>query len=56
MKEIYDALTDVGYSGSFNMETVPPADLNFKAAVAYYELAYNIAEGIIKKDKSFLND
>lgn len=55
-KEIYDALTDVGYSGSFNMETVPPADLNFKAAVAYYELAYNIAEGIIKKDKSFLTD
>ena len=53
---IYEALIRVGYSGSFNMEIVIPSDLNFKAAVAYCELSYNIADGIIKKDKSFLAD
>ena len=53
---IYEALVNVGYSGTFNMEILTPTDFNFKAVVSYYELLYNIADGIVKKDENWIAD
>ena len=40
-------LSEIGYGGSFNMETTPPCQLKGAATLAYYELLYAIAESFI---------
>ena len=61
-KAFADALTEIGYEGTFNMEIAPPAQLNRVATVAYYTMVYEMAsalfdtkaEWIIKNKRTFL--
>ena len=50
LDELYGVLENVGYQGAFNMEILPPKQMNRKTAVDYYTMAHGIATGLISKD------
>ena len=49
-RRFHDALDEVDYLGAFNMEISAPPQMNKKTALAYYDMIYGIAEGLIKRD------
>lgn len=49
--EFYDVLSASGYKGTFNLELGGPKNLTHEAMVTYYKLAYQVADGIVNKQK-----
>jgi sugar phosphate isomerase/epimerase len=47
-KEVAAELRAIGYQGTFNMEVRPSVKLTDKATESYYQLAYDVAKGILE--------
>lgn len=45
--KFYAVLSDINYSGTFNLEVRPPENMSDGVISAYYKLAYEIAKGIV---------
>lgn len=48
--ELYAELCSAGFCGTFNLEVRPPVEIGHKGTQAYYNLAYEIARGIIDEN------
>ena len=49
-REFYELLHSIGYCGPFNMEITAPAQMNLATALAYYTMAFHLAQGLITGD------
>ena len=47
-KKFSNTLFEIGYRGAFNMEISAPRQLNYRTALAYYEMVYGIADSLIR--------
>ena len=51
-KKFYGVLKDTLYCGPFNLEVRPPVEFDRDARLAYFKLAFEVAMGIVQKDKT----
>lgn len=49
-KELAQELEKLPYQGTFNMEIRPPSKFTDQAAKTYYQLAYDVAKGILEQE------
>ena len=49
-REFYDILLTIGYRGPFNMEITAPVQMNLTTALAYYRMAFHLAQGLVTGD------
>ena len=54
-EKFYSVLRDSSYNGSFNLEVRPPFEFDRDARLAYFKLAFEVAMGIVQKDKTSSN-